>query len=238
MIFVHIFFSIQSVVRIIFKVLIFLLSSFFVLLSNSRLVASFSNAHHPIATDSSQTIVAQTSSIGHVTLSDISSNLRRISSGPGGLLTGTVISPESLRAVTNIFQTLPDTLSQQRVLASLSSGQAVIIGDSMNREIQEDGDGLSIGINLVAGSLGALSEKEVGRASSLSDQSPLGMGILQVPDNTLSAMTSRTNVVFTTSTNTTSLVGNAELGPGNNRPTCIHISLKLFYTHVQVIRFA
>eukprot|EP00057_Strongylocentrotus_purpuratus_P007639 XP_011662113.1 PREDICTED: uncharacterized protein LOC577135 isoform X2 [Strongylocentrotus purpuratus] len=192
-------------------------------IDTTGLVASFSNAHHPIATDSPQTIVAQSSSIGHVTLSDISSNLRRISSGPGGLLTGTVISPESLRAVTNIFQTLPDTLSQQRVLASLSSGQAVIIGESMNREIQEDGDGLSIGINLVAGSLGALSEKEVGRTSSLSDQSPLGMGILQVPDNTLSAMTSRTNVVFTTSTNTTSLVGNAELGPGDDHGEAISI---------------
>ncbi|XP_063963479.1 uncharacterized protein LOC129273501 [Lytechinus pictus] len=97
----------------------------------------------------------------------------------------------------------------------MSGGPAIIIGESMNREIQEDGDGLSVGINLVAG-LGALSEKEVVRTSSLGNQTQLGMEILEVQDNPLSSMPRGTNVVFTANTNTVSLVGNAELGPGGD----------------------
>ena len=128
---------------------------------------------------------------------------------------GIVISPESLRAVNNIFQTLPSSLDPQRPLAD--SSVSSVIADAIPDDItDDDSHNASVGINLVAGSLGALSDKDIGRTSSVGEQSALGMEILPRNDNPLSVITSGSNVVFTTSDNTATLVSNSTLGQGNN----------------------
>ncbi|XP_071502565.1 uncharacterized protein [Diadema antillarum] len=194
-------------------------------IDTAGLVSSFSSAP-PSITESPITTASASGSMGHVTLSDISSNLPRLSSGPGGLLTGTVISPESLRAVTSIFQSMPDSLSQPRTFTSSSVSSAIT--DSLAGEGHQEGSShnIAVGLNIVAGSLGALSEKEVGRSGALSEQSALGMGIYQTGDNPLSAITSSCNVVFTTNTNTTSLISTAALTQGDGESIDIGASLQ------------